>query len=104
MTTAMSPPHLPRVVLSTPAMIQLIEMTCLAAAQEHLDDGETTVGTHVCVSHQAAVVEGEEFDITCRLTAVNKRRLTFDVSVTGPRGVVSEGTHERAVVSLDRMG
>ena len=30
-TTAMSPPHLPRVVLSTPAMIQLIEMTCPAA-------------------------------------------------------------------------
>jgi len=103
-TAAMSPPHLPRVVLSTPAMIQLIEMTCLAAAQEHLDDGETTVGTHVCVSHQAAVMEGEEFDVSCRLTAVTKRRLTFEVSVAGPRGLVCEGTHERAVVSLDRMG
>ena len=39
-----------------------------------------------------------------RLTAVNRRRLTFDVEVTGPQGVVSRGTHERAVVSLDRMG
>ena len=103
-TKAMSPPHLPRVVLSTPAMIQLVEMTCLAAAREHLEEGETTVGTHVCISHQAAVAEGEEFDISCRLTAVTKRRLTFDVRVTGPRGVVSEGTHERAVVSLERMG
>lgn len=103
-TAAMSPPHLPRVVLSTPMMIQLIEMTCLHAAQEHLDDGETTVGTHVCVSHEAPVLEGEEFDIAGRLTEVNRRRLTFEVEVTGPRGVVGRGTHERAVVSLDRMG
>jgi fluoroacetyl-CoA thioesterase len=103
-TPDMSPPHLPRVVLSTPAMIQLIEVTCLAAAQAHLDEGETTVGTHVCVSHLAAVMEGEEFEVRGRLTEVNRRRLTFAVEVEGPRGRVSEGTHERAVVSLDRMG
>jgi fluoroacetyl-CoA thioesterase len=103
-TQDMSPPHLPRVVLSTPTMIQLIEMTCLAAAQGHLDAGETTVGTHVCVSHQAAVMEGEEFEVRARLTEVNRRRLTFAVEVEGPRGLLSEGTHERAVVSLDRMG
>jgi fluoroacetyl-CoA thioesterase len=102
-TADMSPRHLPRVVLSTPMMIQLVEMTCLQAAQEHLDDGETTVGTHVCVSHETAVFEGEEFEIVGRLTEVNRRRLTFDVEVTGPQGVVSRGTHERAVVSLDRM-
>ena len=47
---------------------------------------------------------GEEFEIAGRLTAVNRRRLTFEVDVTGPQGVVSRGTHERAVVSLDRMG
>jgi fluoroacetyl-CoA thioesterase len=103
-TASMSPPHLPRVVLSTPAMIQMIEVTCLDAAQQHLGDGETTVGTHVCVSHQAAVFEGEDIDIHGELTKVNGRRLTFAVTVHGPRGLVSEGTHERAVVSLDRMG
>src|SRR6202022_253797 len=58
-TSDMAPPHLPRIVLSTPSMISLIERTCLTAAQEYLDDGETTVGTHVCVSHLAAVAEGE---------------------------------------------
>jgi predicted thioesterase len=56
------------------------------------------------VSHQAAVVEGEEFEIRVRLTEVNRRRLSFAVEVEGPRGLLSEGTHERAVVSLDRMG
>jgi fluoroacetyl-CoA thioesterase len=85
-------------------MISLIEQNCLAAAQEHLDDGETTVGTHVCVSHQAAAAEGEEVTVRCRLSRVDRRRLTFDVAVEGPRGLISEGTHERAVISLDRLG
>lgn len=102
-TPEMSPPHLPRAVLSTPSMISLIEGTCLAAAQEHLDDGETTVGTHVCVSHQAAVAAGEEVEVRCCVSKLEGRRLTFDVQVDGPRGPVSEGTHERAVVSLERL-
>jgi predicted thioesterase len=49
------------------------------------------------------VLEGEEFDIVGRLIEVNRRRLTFEVEVAGPQGVVSRGTHQRAVVSLDQM-
>jgi len=103
-TKDLSAPHLPRVVLATPAMIGLIEGTCLMATKPHLDDSETTVGTHVCVSHQAPALEGEEFVIRCRLTEVNKRRLTFDVTVDTANARISEGTHQRAIVLLDRMG
>ena len=103
-TAEMSAAHLPRVVLSTPTMIGLIEQSCLLAAQPHLEEGETTVGTHVCVSHQSAAYEGEEFTVRCTLSKIEKRRLTFDVEVTGSRGTISEGTHQRAVISLDRMG
>ena len=103
-TAAMSAPHLPRVVLSTPSMVSLIEGTCLQAVQGELDPGETTVGTHICVSHQAAATEGEQFVVRAMLAKVEKRRLTFQVSVEGPAGVLSEGTHERAVISLDRAG
>jgi fluoroacetyl-CoA thioesterase len=99
-TGDLSAPHLPRVVLATPAMIGLIEGTCLRAVSPHLDDGETTVGTHVCVSHQAAATEGEQITIHCRLSRVDRRRLTFDVTVDTPKARISEGTHERAVVQL----
>ena len=102
-TVEMSAPHLPRVVLSTPTMIGLIEGACLMATKPHLDDDETTVGTHVCVSHQAAALEGEEITIRCRLREINRRRLTFAVEVDTPSARISEGTHERAVVSLSRM-
>jgi fluoroacetyl-CoA thioesterase len=102
-TSDMSAPHLPVVVLSTPSMIGLIEQTCLQTAAEHLDEGETTVGTHVCVSHDAAAMEGEEFEVTCLLTKVDGRRLTFTVEVNGQRGRLSTGTHQRAVVPTARF-
>jgi predicted thioesterase len=99
-TPEMSPAHLPTKVLSTPSMIQLIEMTCLATAQQHLDADETTVGTHVCVSHSASVAAGEEVDVRCELTERDRRRLVFTTTVTSGDQVVSEGTHQRFVVSL----
>ena len=99
-TPEMSPRHLPRVVLSTPTMVGLMEGACLSLAQAHLEEGETTVGTHICVSHEAAVPEGEEFVIRCRLASIERRRLNFDVDVDGARGVVSRGTHQRTVVRL----
>ncbi len=103
-TRDMSPAHLPAVVLSTPSMIALIEHTCLTVTEAHLDEGETTVGTHVCVSHRAAAAEGDEVNIRCRLSQIERRRLTFEIEVDGARGRISEGTHQRAVVSLDRIG
>ena len=102
-TDEMGPAHLPVAVLSTPHMIGLIEQTCLASVARHLPEGSTTVGTHVCVSHKAAASAGEDVTVHCRLAEVVKRRLRFEVSVTGPAGTLSEGTHERAVVDLSRL-
>jgi fluoroacetyl-CoA thioesterase len=99
-TKDMSPGHLSRVVLSTPTMIGLMEGLCLSAVQLHLDDGETTVGTHVCVSHESAVEEGEQFVIRFRLASIERRRLNFDVEIDGPERIVSRGTHQRAVVRV----
>ena len=97
-TEDMSPAHLPAKVLSTPSMIQMIEQTCLLAAQDHLEEGETTVGVHVCVSHSASVSAGETIDIACELTEIDRRRLVFETTVTSGDTVVSEGTHQRFVI------
>jgi fluoroacetyl-CoA thioesterase len=103
-TLEMSPPHLPGKVLSTPSMVGLIEVACLDAAQAHLDDNETTVGTHVCVSHAAAVKVGDSVTVSCELTEVSRRRLTFSVAVRWAEGEVSSGTHQRAVVDASVFG
>lgn len=103
-TAEMSPPHLSHVVLGTPAMVQIIEGTCLQTAQAHLDDNETTVGVHVCVSHSAAAGEGEDVKVSCRVSEIDRRRLVFETTVTCGDRVLSEGTHQRFVVDTSRFG
>lgn len=97
-TPDMSPPHLPVLVLSTPTMVRLVEETCLDAVQPLLGEGETTVGTHVNLSHSAKVEAGESIDVDVELTEVDRRRLEFRTRVTCGDRIVSEGTHQRFVV------
>ena len=101
-TADMTPGHLPVVVVSTPSMIRKVEDLCAALAERHLEDGETTVGTHVCMSHRGAAYEGETVTIKVAVSAVDGRRITFDEEVLSPRGSISTGTHERTVVRQDR--
>lgn len=46
-------PQLPP-VMSTPNMIEMMEMACFFALQPYADEGEITVGTHINVRHTAA--------------------------------------------------
>lgn len=102
-TDDMGAAHLPMQVLSTPAMLGLIEGTCLQGARPHLDENETTVGTHVNISHSGPARMGEEVTVKARLKEINKRRLLFEVEVIAPQGSISTGTHERAVIDLSRF-
>ena len=102
-TPEMSPPHLPRKVLSTPSMVQLMEQACLLGVAPYLDEGETTVGVHICVSHVAAAAAGEMVTIGWKLAEVGKRRLHFEVRAECGDRVVGEGTHDRAVIDTSRF-
>ena len=103
-TEDMAPPHLPVKVLSTPSMLGLIEGTCLQLAQEHLDEGETTVGVHVDISHTGPAMAGEEVTVLVRLAAKEKRRLNWEIEVRSAREAISTGTHKRVVVDTSRFG
>jgi predicted thioesterase len=103
-TTDGSAPHLSVPVLATPTMISMIEYCCIVAAQDYMDEGETSVGAHVCVSHEKPTFVDEEYVISCVLTAIDGRRLTFEVKVENERGLVSQGTHQRGVVDFSKFG
>lgn len=103
-TKELSPPHLPMVVLATPSMIHLMEMASHLLAADHLDDSETTVGTHVCVSHLAAARDGQRVTVRSELETRDGRRLRFRVTAHGDEVLVGEGTHDRVVVDVSRFG
>lgn len=94
----MSPPHVDG-ILATSRMIGLIEDTCLTALAPLLEEGQTTVGTGVNVTHVGTALVGEEVTINVRLVKiVGHRLLSFEVKVEGRAGVISTGTHQRLVV------
>jgi len=103
-TADSSAPHLSVPVLATPAMIAMIEYCCMEATKPYMDEGETTVGAHVCVSHERPTFLGEEYTIHAVLAKIDGRRLTFEVTVANERGRVSTGTHQRGVVDFTRFG
>ena len=105
-TADLSPVHLaPLVVLSTPDMIRLMEEICTDAVQQFVEDeNQTTVGTHVDVSHESAATEGEQVELSCELIKIERRRLTFRVEARVGEQIVGQGTHQRHIIDRDRFG
>jgi predicted thioesterase len=53
----------------------------------------------VCVSHSAAVAAGDEVEVRFELAERDRKRLVFDTTVHAGDTLVSEGTHQRFIVS-----
>jgi fluoroacetyl-CoA thioesterase len=87
-------------VLSTPAMIGMMERTASRMLIPHLPAGKATVGFEVCVKHVASAREGSRCTVRARLEDVRDgRKLRFHVEVLGEDGrTIGVGTHERRVI------
>jgi fluoroacetyl-CoA thioesterase len=90
-------------VYSTPALIALIEAAAINALAGHLGDGQTSVGTALNVKHLAATPVGMNVIATATLTAVDGRRLVFDISASDEVELIGRGTHERFIVDQARF-
>jgi predicted thioesterase len=89
-------------VYATPRLISDIEMTCRTLMIEHCDEGEDSVGVEVALKHLAATLMGSTVEITVSVTAVDRRKVVFDVSAKDEIDQISAGTHTRFVVNLDK--
>ena len=86
-------------VFSTPAMIGLMEYTCVLLVAPYLEENEQTVGIHVDVRHMAPTKIGQSVTVTAELLEVKDNKLRFAVSAVNDQGVkIGEGTHRRALI------
>ncbi len=90
-------------VYATPAMVGLMEGTCLAAVDPHLPEGMATVGTDLNIKHLAATPVGMKVRATAELTEIAGKRLTFAVKAFDDRELIGEGTHERYIIDLNKF-
>jgi fluoroacetyl-CoA thioesterase len=91
-------------VLSTPAMIGLMERAGIEAVQAQLPDGHTTVGFEVNVKHFAATPKGQKVTVRAELLEIDGRKLRFKVEAHDEDKQVGNGTHRRAIVAVQRHG
>lgn len=91
-------------VFSTPAMIGLMEYTCVLLVAPYLDQDEQTVGIHVDVRHMAPTKIGQRVTVTAELLEINSNKLRFAVSALNDQGVkIGDGTHRRALINTKQF-
>jgi fluoroacetyl-CoA thioesterase len=88
-------------VLATPIMIALMEEAARNLVDPLLEPEKLSVGTTVEVKHQAATPIGMRVTARAELLAIEGRTLTFRVEAYDDHEKVGEGTHTRAIVSLE---
>ncbi|HXL09006.1 MAG TPA: thioesterase family protein [Candidatus Bathyarchaeia archaeon] len=89
-------------IFSTPAMIGLMEYTCVLLVAPYLDENEQTVGIHVDVRHMAPTKIGQSVTMTADLLEVKDNKLRFAVSAVNDQDVkIGEGTHRRALINTN---
>tara|TARA_B100000809_G_scaffold214152_1_gene218795 strand:+ start:346 stop:711 length:366 start_codon:yes stop_codon:yes gene_type:complete len=89
-------------VLSTPALLGLMENTCILQSEPYLAESHTTVGYAVDgLRHVAPTSLGEKVQVKVTLTEVDRNRLTYDIEVyEGPDKRIAVANHKRAVIPI----
>ena len=90
-------------VFATPAMIALMEKTCLESVADKIGEGNTTVGIAVNIKHLKASPVGSTIRCEAEIVEVDRRRLVFSVKCFEDETLVGEGTHERFVVDSQKF-
>ena len=83
-------------VFSTPAMIGVMEGTCVRLVAPYLDEDEQTVGIHVDVRHLAPTKIGQSVKVTAELIEFKGNKLRFSVSASNDAASKSAKEHTGA--------
>lgn len=88
-------------VLSTPYMVALMEQAASELCDKFVDEGISTVGTALNISHLAPTCVGGKVRAVATLTAFDGRKACFDVEAYDDSGLIGKGTHERFTIKVE---
>lgn len=90
-------------VYATPCMVALMEGAACEAIADALPEDTTSVGISLDISHLAATPVGLTVHATAEVTEVDGKIITYRVEAFDETGKIGEGTHKRAIVSIQRF-
>ena len=85
-------------VYGTPFLVRDIEQTCRQLLLQYADAGEDSVGMEIAVRHLAPTLLGMDVEITATVTAVDGRKIAFEIAAKDELEPISTGTHARFVI------
>ena len=90
-------------VFATPYMIALMENAASTSLLPYQAADEGTVGTHLDVAHASATPIGMKVWADAVVTAVDGKKITFEVSAFDEAGEIGRGTHERSIIRPEKF-
>lgn len=90
-------------VFATPAMIALMEKTCLNSVLNYLPEGTGTVGTKVDIVHIKATPMNMKVVCESELIEVDGPKLKFKVVARDENGEIGSGIHKRFIIDVDKF-
>jgi len=90
-------------VFSTPMMIALMEEAACNALTDCLEGGQTSVGTKINIEHVAASPIGAEVTATAKVTAIDGRKISFELTANEGLKEIGKGTHDRFIVDAEKF-
>ncbi|SAK67322.1 Fluoroacetyl-CoA thioesterase [Caballeronia catudaia] len=85
-------------VLSTPALLALIERACADVLRDAVGDGQLSVGVTTHLNHLAPTPPGVDISATATFRDIEGSLYWFDVVASDAHGPVGTASHARAIV------
>ena len=92
-------------VFGTPFLAAMMENAAFTLMQKDLPEGKSSVGTKLDISHVSPSPVGMAVRAVAEVTAISENGKMVDFKVTGydEAGLIGEGTHQRAVITVERF-
>ena len=90
-------------VYATPCLAAMMEGAACACLEGLLPEEQTSVGIRLDLRHTAAAPVGMAVSAKAVLTAVEGKKLTFEITASDEAGEIGTATHERVIVNTERF-
>ena len=92
-------------VFATPYMVAMMEKAAFLLMQQDLDESRSSVGTKLDIAHVSPSPVGMPVRAVAELISLseNGKLAEFKVSAYDSKGLIGEGTHQRAYIDEERF-
>ena len=90
-------------VYATPCLAALREGAAYESIAPELAEGESSVGTRMELTHSSATPVGMQVRAESAVTAVDGRKITFEIVAYDEAGEIGRAVHERVIIKTERF-